>query len=86
MTLILPGGYAIGVRDSERLNAKGQTRTTSKWQVWMGVLAALVGALPVLFGILPIILLPTSEPLLQWVMGDFGWPLPLNRRHSSQWL
>lgn len=46
--------------------------TTSKLQVWGGVLTAIVGVFLVLFGILPIILLPTSEPLLQWVL-DADW-------------
>ena len=47
--------------------------TTFKLQVWGGVLTAIVGAFLVLFGILPIIMLPTSEPLIQWVL-DADWP------------
>ena len=46
--------------------------TTSRLQVWGGVLTAIVGAFLILFGILPIIMLPTSEPLLQWVL-DADW-------------
>ena len=48
--------------------------TTSKLQVWGGVLTAVVGALLVLFGVLPIIMLPTSEPLIEWVL-DADWSL-----------
>ena len=48
--------------------------TTSKLQAWGGALTAIVGALLVLFGILPILMLPTAEPLLHWVL-DPDWPL-----------
>jgi hypothetical protein len=48
--------------------------TTSKLQVWGGALTAVVGALLVLFGVLPILMLPTSEPLIQWVL-DPDWSL-----------
>lgn len=48
--------------------------TTSKLQVWGGVLTAVVGALLILFGILPIIMLPTSKPLIHWVL-DANWSL-----------
>jgi hypothetical protein len=48
--------------------------TTSKLQVWGGALTAIVGALLVLFGVLPILMLPTSEPLIQWVL-DPDWSL-----------
>jgi hypothetical protein len=46
--------------------------TISKLQVWGGILTAVVGVFLVLFGILPITMLPTSEPLIQWVM-DPDW-------------
>jgi len=46
----------------------------SKLQVWGGVLTAFVGALLVLFGVLPVIMLPTSEPLIEWVL-DADWSL-----------
>ena len=46
--------------------------TISKLQVWGGILTAVVGAFLILFGILPIILLPTSEPLIEWVL-DPDW-------------
>jgi len=48
--------------------------TTSRLQVWGGVLAAIVGALLILFGVLPIVMLPTSEPLIEWVL-DADWSL-----------
>ncbi len=48
--------------------------TTSKLQVWGGVLTAIVGALLVLFGVLPVVMLPTSEPLIEWVL-DADWSL-----------
>jgi hypothetical protein len=48
--------------------------TTSKLQGWGGALTAIVGVFLVLFGILPIIMLPTSEPLIQWVL-DPDWSL-----------
>ncbi len=48
--------------------------TMSKLQVWGGVLTAFVGALLVLFGVLPVIMLPTSEPLIEWVL-DADWSL-----------
>lgn len=46
--------------------------TTSRLQVWGGVLTAIVGVFLVLFGTLPVILLPTSEPLIQWAL-DADW-------------
>jgi hypothetical protein len=46
--------------------------TTSKLKVWGGVLTAVVGALLILFGVLPIMMLPTSEPLIEWVL-DADW-------------
>jgi hypothetical protein len=46
----------------------------SKLQAWGGVLTAIVGIFLVLFGILPLLMLPTSEPLIQWVL-DPDWTL-----------
>lgn len=41
---------------------------------WGGMLTVVVGALLVLFGVLPSLLLPTSEPLMQWVADpDWAW-------------
>jgi hypothetical protein len=41
---------------------------------WGGMLTVLVGALLVLFGVLPTLFLPTSDPLLQWVLDpDWSW-------------
>jgi hypothetical protein len=48
--------------------------TTAKLQAWGGYLTAIVGIFLVLFGILPIIMLPTAEPLLKWVL-DPDWTL-----------
>jgi hypothetical protein len=46
----------------------------SKLRLWGGVLTAVVGALLVLFGVLPLLLLPTSEPLIEWVRdADWSW-------------
>jgi hypothetical protein len=43
-------------------------------RTWGGMLTVVVGALLVLFGVLPGLLLPTSEPLLYWVAdSDWGW-------------
>jgi hypothetical protein len=56
------------------MNTEGEAMTTSKLQVWGGELTAIVGTFLILFGILPIIMLPTSEPLLQWVL-DADWSL-----------
>ena len=46
--------------------------TIYKLQVWGGRLTAVVGVFLILFGILPILLLPTSEPLIEWVL-DPDW-------------
>lgn len=41
---------------------------------WGGMLTVLVGAMLVLFGVLPTLLLPTSDPLIQWVLDpDWTW-------------
>ena len=48
--------------------------TISKMQVWGGLLTAIIGVFLILFGVLPIMMLPTSEPLLQWVL-DPDWAL-----------
>ena len=46
--------------------------TISKLQVWGGTLTMVVGIFLGLFGILPMIMLPSSEPLIEWVL-DPDW-------------
>ena len=46
--------------------------TSSKLIRWSGIVTILVGVLIFLFGISPSILLPTTEPLLNWVL-DNNW-------------
>jgi hypothetical protein len=48
--------------------------TFSRLRVWGGILTAVVGVFLVLFGVLPTFMLPTAEPLAQWVMDpDWTW-------------
>lgn len=48
--------------------------TVDSLRRWGGMITVLVGALLVLFGVLPTLLLPTSDPLFQWVLDpDWTW-------------
>lgn len=48
--------------------------TKANLDVWGGLVSAAVGVMLILFGILPMLMLPVSQPLLAWVT-DADWGL-----------